>query len=327
MACERFRSSPQERRRHQNSLVRGNHSIRAGIIALAFLAAAVPRALAQEQGPIAPPPKFETKSISPETNGGPPPIPLQTLLQQVAQHEDAIEREYSTYTFRQETRITEFPGAKDKGGEFSVVGEVYQKPEGARYERILKPPDTTLQQTAFSLADVEKLASIPLFILTARQLPNYNVSYEGEDKLDEIHTYILRVKPKQLEHNVERFDGVVWVDDHDMTVVKSYGRFVTDVAMDATLQEPFKDFEVYRENIVGHYWFPTYVDSDALIAMKDSEMHLKLVMRSTNFKPLSAVNSPASSQGSRPASSSPAPAGQTPANGAPANVSSQPAKP
>lgn len=258
--------------------------LRAAATGAGILLLALWPAFAQDPGPMAAPPKFETKTISTQPTPGPPPIPLPTLIQQVAQHEDAIERAYLTYSFQQEARITESPGINGRPGEFNATVEVHFEPDGARYAHILKHDASTLGQTHFTLGDIEDLASVPMFTLTTAQLPNYNITYEGDEKLDEIHTYILRVQPKQLERSKKRFDGVVWVDDHDLAVVKSYGRFISDVVTEATLEHPFTDFEIYRENITSHYWFPTYIRSDNVLTIKDNEIHMRLVLRSSNFQ-------------------------------------------
>lgn len=288
-------------------MMRVPHSVTA-FVGLAFFAA--PPVFAQAEGPIAPPPKFEVKDISPRPTSVTPPIPLPQLLQQVAKNEDAIQQAYVGYTFAQSTRVQELAAPGAPAGEFNVEGEVYRKPDGERYERVLKPPVSTLKRTVFEIPDVEKFVSLPFFILTTAELPHYNVTFEGDEKLDEIHAYILRVQPKQMERMIHRFDGVVWVDDHDMAIVKSYGRFITDVAQSETLQEPFLDFEVYRENVVGHLWFPTYVRSDSVIAQKDGDLHLRLIMRSTNFQPSTASGSPAASS-TRPSTAPAAPATTT----------------
>ncbi len=241
-------------------------------------------ARAQVEGPVAPPPKFEVKRIPTKPNPGAPPVPAEEIIRQFAQHEDQMKRAYDSYSFEQTVRVQELGEDGAPRGEFSVTGEFYTKPDGQRYERIVKPPASTLRRTAFSLEDVQELARLPLFVLTADELPNYTLTYEGQEKLDELNTYIFLVKPKQVERKRLRFDGVVWVDDHDLAVVKSYGQFVTDVAGEAT-KLPFKMFETYRENFQQKYWFPTYIRSDDVETSEKRQLRLRLVVRSANFQP------------------------------------------
>jgi hypothetical protein len=45
-------------------------------------------------------------------------------------------------------------------------------------------------------------------------------------------------------------------------------------------------FETYRENFQDKYWLPTYTTSDDYIGSSaDDQFELRLVMRSTDFKP------------------------------------------
>lgn len=252
----------------------------------------------QSQGPITPPPKYEVKKIRPEPAPEPPPMAPQQIIQQFVQHEDVYKKAYSTYSFQQSIRIVEEPG-QATGGEFTVTGVMYTKQDGQRYNRVIKPPISTLKITAFSLDDVRTFDGLPLFVLTSDFLPNYDVTYQGKEKLDELNTYIFRVKPKQVDRIHIQFDGAVWVDDHDFAIVKSYGQFVTDLAGEGT-KLPFKFFEIYRENI-GKFWFPTYVRSDEMIATKNGDLHLQLVARSSDFKQGAPADFPASLPADSPA--------------------------
>jgi outer membrane lipoprotein-sorting protein len=247
----------------------------------ALLACIVPPSHAQSQGPITPPPKYEIKKVHPVPAPDPPPMPSEQIVKQFVQHEDEYKKAYNTYSFQQTFRIEEEPG-QGTGGEFTVSGVIYTKPDGQRFDRIIKQPLSTLKVSAFSLDDVRTFNSLPLFVLTSDVLSNYDVTYQGKEKLDELNTYIFRVKPRQVDRTHPRFDGAVWVDDRDFAIVKSYGQFVTDLAGEGT-KLPFKFFEIYRENI-GKFWFPTYVSSDESIAAKNGALHLRLVARSTDFK-------------------------------------------
>jgi hypothetical protein len=233
---------------------------RAALLAVVVLTAAAVATTAHGQaaGPQAPPPTFEVKRIPSEPHPGPPPIPEQEIIQKFAANEDIIKKAYDTYTFTQTIRMSELT---DPGGEFSVSGEVYMKSDGQRYVRVVGQPNSTLKVTHFSLEDVRQIASVPLFPLTSQELANYNFKYAGEQKLDQLNTYVFQVKPKTLSRKKRFFEGVVWVDDHDFAIVKSYGKFVSELSGNG-LALPFTMFETYRENVQDKYWFPSYIRSD-----------------------------------------------------------------
>lgn len=250
------------------------------LIVVMTLAAGVPPACAQVAGPIAPPPKFELKKIPAKPNPGAPPIPAEQIIQRFTQNEDLNKKAYDADMFDQNVKVEELV---TNGGAYDFDGQQYKKPDGEHYEKVLGTPTSNLHYTEFSLSDVKYLAGMPMFFLTSDEAHLYNLNYEGKEKLDQIDTYIFGVHPKQLGTE-PLFDGVVWIDDQDFSIVKSYGHFIT-AAGNAGNSFPFQMFEIYRENLVGHLWFPTYIRSDSEVKTPNGTVPIRLVIRSSNFKP------------------------------------------
>jgi hypothetical protein len=266
----------------------------AALMLLFLMTAGLARAQDQDnqQGPMAPPPKFEVHRMPSVPHPGPPPIPEQQIIQSFAANEDVAKKAYDGYSFTETIRIEEL---MDPGGKFTAVGESYIKPDGIRYWRVTNPPQSTLKLTSYTLEDVRTIISVPLFFLTSDQIANYNLLYVGQQKLDELNTYIFQVKPKQLSRTQKLFDGIVYVDDHDLAIVESYGKFVSELTGSGA-QLPFSMFEMYREDFQQKYWLPTYISSDDYSGSGDAELHLRLVMRSTDFKLSAPSAAPAAQQ-------------------------------
>jgi len=265
-----------------------------GILALASFCAgsAWGQGSGGPQGPIAPPPKFEVKRIPIQPNPDAPPVPTADIIQRFTTNEDVMKKAYDSYTLVEDVRIQEVGDPSLQLGEYELSGQLYTRPDGHRVVRILKRPASTIKRVEFATEDVQFLTSLPLFILTTDQLQYYNLSYEGVEQLDQLHTYIFRVKPKHLVRGRALFDGVVWVDDQDFAIVKSYGQFVSDSAVEGTVL-PFKLFETYRENFAQKYWFPTYIRSDDFMPVEKGDAdHLRLVIKSTNVHPQDQTNVP-----------------------------------
>jgi hypothetical protein len=237
------------------------------VAAMALFAFPCIASRAQDVGPQAPPPKFEVKRLPSVPQPGPPPIPEQEIINKFAANEDQTKKAFDSYTFTQTIRMQEI---SDPGGTFVVSGQIYSRPDGERSMRVLGQPDSTLKVTHFSLEDVRQIASVPLFPLTSDELPNYNFKYAGEQSLDQLNTFVFQVKPKLLSRKKRFFEGVIWVDDHDFQIVKSYGKFVSEYGGNG-LSLPFTMFETYRENFDGKYWFPTYVRSDDYYKLTDNQ--------------------------------------------------------
>jgi len=240
------------------------------------------RAQNPNQGPMAPPPTFEAHRMPSTPKPGPPPIPQEQIVQKLAANEDAAQRAYAAYDFTETIRIEEVDG----GGKFTVVGDSYVKPDGQRYWRVTKPPVSTLQLTTYQLDDVRPIMTIPLFFLTSDHISEYDFVYLGQQKLDDLNTYILQVKPKRLNRAQRFFDGIVYVDDQDLAIVESFGKFVSEIGGSGT-PLPFSMYEVFRQNFQQKYWLPTYIRSDDYTG--GDQLHLRLVVRSTDFKPNAAA--------------------------------------
>jgi len=257
-----------------------------GLLATFFLGAALTARAQGDAGPLGPPPKFEVKRIPSVPHPGLPPIPEQEIIRRFAANEDAARKAYLTYDFEQTIRIEEM---SNPGGKFTVTGEEYTRPDGQRFWRIVKPAESTLKLTHYSFEDVRTITTLPIFFLTSDQITNYDFLYAGQQKLDELNTYVFQVKPKQLSRAQRLFQGVVFVDDHDLAIVETYGKFVTEVIEEGA-KLPFSLFETYRENFQDKYWLPTYTTSDDYIGgSADDQFQLRLVMRSTDFKPNASV--------------------------------------
>lgn len=266
------------------------------------------------KGPLVPPPKYESTRVSNEPRPAAPPIPEEEIVKKFAANEDVMKKQYDTYTFSQTIRVEEMT---DPGGKFTATGEVSFRPDGQRYMRVTKPPESNLKITNFSLEDVRTIASLPLFVLTTEEIGNYTFKYAGQDKLDDLNTYVFQVTPKQLSRTRRYFQGVVWIDDHDYAIVKSFGKFVSEIPGSGS-KLPFSMFETYRENFQNKYWLPTYTSSDDSIpGPNNTELPLRLIIHSTNFR-LTPPEADPATPSPTPAKAPAAPAPATPGAVAPA---------
>ena len=236
------------------------------------------------QGPIEPPPTFEVHRIPSTPHPGPPPIPVEQIVQKLVANEDMAKKVYYDYRFQQTIRIEE-----EGGGKLTVAGEIYTRPDGQRFWRVTTPETSNLKVVKYSLEDVQTMVSIPLFFLTSDEIANYDLTYAGQQKLDELNVYIFQVKPKMLLSRTRRFfRGVVFVDDRDLAIVETFGKFVSDIPTEDT-RLPFSLFEIYRESFQDKYWLPTYIRSDDYLKIPDEDdLHLFMIVHSSNFK----LNSP-----------------------------------
>jgi hypothetical protein len=270
-------------------------------IATATVGVSPARAQTQNQGPLPPPPKFEVKRIPAVPHPGPPPIPVEQIIQKFAANEDAEKKLYDDWDYVQDVRIEELSSlGSSGGGSFEVIGRSFKQPDGTREWRVLRPIQSTLKFTGFTMEDVQAIVSQPLFFFTSDEIPHYDFLYAGQTQLDQLAPYTFQVKPKEITPKRLFFEGLIYVDNVDLSVVETYGKLMSEF-YENTSKLPFDMYDIFRQNLQGHYWFPTYVSSDAYLMQKDgSELHLRLVVKSSDFKPSAGAQGAASGANSAP---------------------------
>lgn len=138
----------------------------------------------------------------------------------------------------------------------SLLIETYFTNDGKRQQRTLQD-DGELQSVILTQDDIDDAASIQPFVLTATDLPHYEIEYRGRERVDELDTYVFSVKPRHIEKGNRYFEGKIWVDDVDFQIVKTDGR-----AVPQTRQNKFPRFETIRQMIDRKYWFPVWTMAD-----------------------------------------------------------------
>jgi hypothetical protein len=245
----------------------------------------------RQQGPLTPPPRREVVRIPVDTTPAPPPIPPEEIIRRFVEKEDEFQRARAAYLSKKTIRVQEL-GDEGPIGEFRFATEPALASDGKWYEKVVEQRTSTLKRLKLAAEDLETLARIPQFPLVGGQINKYELTYAGKQQVDELTTYLFRVKPRQLERARAYFEGLVWVDDRDFLIVKSYGKWVTETGNVSSPQLPFIMFETYREMIEGKYWFPTYARSDDSLRVKDGEVPIRLTIRWTDYKPLPSSPAP-----------------------------------
>ena len=240
-------------------------------------------------GPMTPPPEHNVRRMGTEAKPEAPPVPPEQIIQHFSQKEDEFLTVRAHYGYRKTIRVQEFDEQGKVSGEFQVSTEPIVGSDGKLYEKILPGPPSTLHLLRLEPEDLESLGRIPAFPLTTNQLGKYGLTYAGKEQVDEVNCYLFRVKPKVVERTRAYFEGLVWVDDKDLEVVKTYGKWVTELGDVHSPQLPFTLFDTYRENVEGKYWFPAYSRADDAIRLKDGEVRIRLTIRWTDYKPLAAA--------------------------------------
>jgi hypothetical protein len=211
---------------------------------------------------------------------------ISDIIQRFAAKEAEFAKAREIYTYRQTARIQELDDAGNVTGRWETVSDIIFSPEGKRTERIVRSPVPTLHNILLTPEDMQDMQNVQPFVLTTPELPKYYVRYLGHQKVDEIGCYVFAVKPKKEEGNQRYFSGMVWVDDRDLQIVKSYGRGVGVANRKGDNQ--FPKFETYREQIDGKYWFPTYTIANDTLHFQNLDQRIRQVIRYEDYKQFGA---------------------------------------
>jgi hypothetical protein len=205
------------------------------------------------------------------------PAQVDEIIQKFAAKEAEFARARESYTYRETARVLDLDPGGATLGRWEIVEDIIFDKGGKRTEKVVRAPVATLTSFSMDQEDLDDLKNIQPFVLTTRELPKYLVRYLGKETLDEISCYAFAVKPKKLEPSERYFEGMVWVDDRDLQIVKSYGRAVGLLKRGGDHQ--FPKFETYREQVDGKYWFPTYTIANSTLHFKDNDARMRETVR------------------------------------------------
>lgn len=258
--------------------------------------------MAQQQGPLPVPPSSGPAQSAPAATPpagaaapdaakkpessittAPPALPVEQIIQKFAAHEEEFKKERDNYTYNQTFVIQTIDSDGIADGEYQMKSDILFTPDGRRYEKVTYAPQSTLQRIFLSQQDMDDLEHVQPFVLTTDELPKYDIKYVGREAVDQLNTYVFDVGPKKLEKNQRYFQGRVWVDDADLEVVKTDGKAVPDIKKHGQ-ENVFPRFETFRENIEGHYWFPTYTRADDILQFSTGGVHIRMTVRYANYK-------------------------------------------
>ena len=215
---------------------------------------------------------------------GPPTMPIDEIVQKFAAREAEFKTERDNFTYTQTFTIQTLDTSGRPDGEYTMTSEIVFTPSGKRFERVTNAPAPTLERISLTQQDLDDLEHVQPFVLTTTELPKYNIKYVDHEQLDELTVYAFDVAPKTLEKNQRYFQGRIWVEDKDLEIVKSDGKAVPDTRKKNGEENVFPRFETFRENVEGHFWFPTYTRSNDILRFRDETVPIRMVVKYENYK-------------------------------------------
>ena len=274
---------------------------------------APPLAAQAPTGPITLPAPPEVRRLPSQPAPEKPPMAPEEIIRRFAQQEDVVSLAFGEFTYRKTVRLEEFGEDGRPSGRAEVITQMTVEADGSRRPRPVGRQESTLRLVGLEPDVLEVIGHMPVFPFATSQLPHYDFTYQAAEPVDDLMTYVFQVTPRQLSRQTAYFSGVIWVDNRDFAIVKTYGKWVTETG-EVTLSElPFTFYETYRQYVANKYWMPAYTRSDGFLGGGDARVPVRLTIRWEDYRPLAAGNAPAAPAPLGPAP--PAPAPRDPASG------------
>jgi len=211
----------------------------------------------------------------------------QQIIEKFGAKEEVFRQALNNYVYTQDITVQELDG-NTVSGEFRLVQEITYDDKGARIENVTFAPQNTLRTLGLTREDFDDFRYKMAFVLTASDLPQYNLLYVGQQRQDEVDTYVFDIAPKTIVKGQRYFQGRIWVDNHDLQIVKSCGKTVPETVQTKKKKNVEENlspkFVTYREQIDGKYWFPTYIRADDVLHFRQNDVHMREIIKLTNYK-------------------------------------------
>lgn len=212
---------------------------------------------------------------------------IDKIIKNVAEKEGEFREALKNYVFNRFAVIQTVGFGGQITGEFRRDSFLTFNSDGARFEKILFAPVSTLRDLTITPEDLEDLGGVNPFALDPYFINQYNFNYLGKEKVDELDLYVFDVTPKVIpdpkKTKLRLFTGRIWIDDRDIQIVKSKGKAVPE-----TKENKFPIVETWRENIDGKYWFPAYSLSTGqdgeLVFGSGQVVRLKMRVKYSDYK-------------------------------------------
>ncbi len=210
---------------------------------------------------------------------------IQHIIQEFAAKEKIFREARNNYTYHQINKVEELGPNNEIVGTYEQEWDILYDDSGKRIEKVTYAPVNTLKGLIVTKEDIEGFRNITPFVLTTDELPEYDIKYLGHVKVDKITAYVFQIRPKEIQKNRQYFQGIVWVDDRDLQIVKTEGKQVPQDKTHHGQENLFPRFSTWREQVDGKFWFPTYtMGDDTLYFSNGPPVHMKEIVRYTDYK-------------------------------------------
>lgn len=208
----------------------------------------------------------------------------QEVILKVGAEEAKVKEARAHYTYTQDLMVQTLSGTA-VDGQFHEVTAISYDDKGKRLENVTFAEQSTLRGISLSAEDMDDVRRFMPLILTTDDLPLYNLTYAGQQHVDDLDTYVFHVEPKKEEKDKRYFQGRIWVDNHDLQIVKLCGKSVPEMIRKKKNQSvDIRPMFVGYRQPVDSLWFPAYVRVDDTLHFRVDAIHVREILKFTGYK-------------------------------------------
>jgi len=209
--------------------------------------------------------------------------PPADLVHRVIARETETAQVQANYTYRQSVTIGEISNRGAAQGEYREIRDIIFSPTQERTEQMVGKPSNTLTHLQLTDEDFRDIREIQPFLLTKDQAFSYETAYRGEEKVDGIDCFVLRLRPRQILDGQRLFDGMIWIAESDFSIIRSAGQAVPQI-LTTKNENLFPHFTTVRQKVEGDFWFPVMTYADDTLPFRNGPQRIRLTIRYSDYK-------------------------------------------
>src|SRR5579862_323149 len=126
----------------------------------------------------------------------PKDMTVEQLIQKFAAQETKVQGARTHYTFTQDALVQTL-NEKTVDGQFHEVSSVSYGDKGKRIEQVTFAEQSTLRLISLTQEDMDDIHIFMQWFLTIDEVPQYKLTYAGQQHVDDLDTYVFHVEPKK----------------------------------------------------------------------------------------------------------------------------------
>ena len=213
---------------------------------------------------------------------------IDQIIKKMTEHEEDFRNALNSYVFTRKATFHSIGLGGQITGIYRRDSFMTFTEDGKRFERVLFAPVSTLSGFTVTPEDIENLGGINPFALNPSQVSLYNFTFLGKEKIDELNLYVFDIAPKVIpdpkKSDQRFFLGKIWIDDVDLSIVRSNGKAVPEGKNRQGIDARYPNVDTWRVSVDGKYWFPTYSTSnDELVFSNGQVVKQNMLVTFTNY--------------------------------------------